>query len=126
MFLREHLVELEQYTAIIGARGVWSRRTRPSIRPPPPPGRWVGTGVIIGLVVEAGSEQPVAGARVSVSLADGGSTGGLTNERGRFLLLNVPYGAYMLRVAATGHLTQRQGVCWWPDRSQRCRQREGC
>lgn len=65
------------------------------------------TGSIRGKVVEASSLQPLAGAQVSI---EGTGRGGLTNDAGDFLLLNVPAGEYSVRVDMIGYRTATERV----------------
>lgn len=58
------------------------------------------TGTIEGRVTASGSGQPVRGALVTV---EGTNIGTETGEDGRYVLLNVPAGRHMLRVAAIGY-----------------------
>ncbi len=55
---------------------------------------------ITGTVVDAASQRPLAGAQVAV---DGTDTGTLTDNRGRFLILNAPSGPVTLRVVMIGY-----------------------
>ena len=57
------------------------------------------TGTVTGVVRDAVSLQTMAGAQVSV---DGTSIGGLTNNVGRYLLLNVPAGEQTVTVVSLG------------------------
>jgi TonB-linked SusC/RagA family outer membrane protein len=57
-------------------------------------------GSVAGVVVDAATQQPLAGALVTIQ-ATGAS--GLTDERGRFLLANVPRGTHTLRVQFLGY-----------------------
>lgn len=55
---------------------------------------------ITGTVVEATTQRPLAGAQV---LIEGTELGGLTDNRGRFLILNAPSGTVTLRVLMIGY-----------------------
>ncbi len=59
-------------------------------------------GNIGGAVISAETQQPLAGASVLVA---GTNLGTLTNEDGRFLLMNVPGDRVRLRVTMLGHRT---------------------
>jgi TonB-linked SusC/RagA family outer membrane protein len=58
------------------------------------------TGTVQGVVVEATTGRPLSGAQVSIQ---GRGIGTLSNQQGRFQLLNVPAGAQTLRVDLIGH-----------------------
>lgn len=60
------------------------------------------TGRVSGQVVAAGSLQPLSGAQVVVA---GTGIGALTNDQGRYLLLNVPAGQTDIRVIMVGRHT---------------------
>lgn len=62
---------------------------------------------LTGLVTEAGSQRPLAGAQVYVP---GTSFGALTNNQGRFLLVNVPAGSVTVRVELIGYGTSEATV----------------
>ena len=55
---------------------------------------------ITGTVVEEGSQRPIAGAQV---LVEGTELGSLTDNRGRFLILNAPGGTVTVRVVMIGY-----------------------
>ena len=55
---------------------------------------------ITGSVVEATTQRPLAGAQVVI---DGTEIGSLTDNRGRFLILNAPSGTVTLRVLMIGY-----------------------
>jgi len=57
------------------------------------------TGTITGRIVDATTQQPVAGARVSVSGTNAGTT---SRDDGRFVLAAVPTGTRTLRIARIG------------------------
>jgi TonB-dependent starch-binding outer membrane protein SusC len=57
-------------------------------------------GSVTGIVMEAGSQRPLAGAQV---LVVGTGIGGVTNNQGRYLLTNVPDGEARLRVERIGY-----------------------
>ncbi|NNF13981.1 MAG: SusC/RagA family TonB-linked outer membrane protein [Gemmatimonadetes bacterium] len=65
------------------------------------------TGTVTGLVRDAVSLQPLAGAQVSV---EGTGVGGLVNNVGRFLLLNVPSGQQTINVTLIGYSAGSQTV----------------
>ena len=58
------------------------------------------TGTITGAVQDAVSQAPIAGAQVSVV---GTSLGGLANNVGRYLIINVPAGEHTVRVDIIGY-----------------------
>jgi TonB-dependent starch-binding outer membrane protein SusC len=58
------------------------------------------TGTVTGLVRDAVSQAPLAGAQVSL---EGTGLGGLVNNVGRFLILNVPAGQHTLNVQLIGY-----------------------
>jgi len=64
-------------------------------------------GTVTGLVRDAVSLQPQAGAQVSV---DGSGVGGLANNVGRYLLLNVPAGQQTITAQIIGFGTVSQTV----------------
>ena len=55
---------------------------------------------ITGTVVDGGTQRPLAGAQV---LIEGTELGGLTDNRGRFLILNVPSASVTVRVLMIGY-----------------------
>ncbi|MDE2784245.1 MAG: SusC/RagA family TonB-linked outer membrane protein [Gemmatimonadota bacterium] len=55
---------------------------------------------ITGTVIASSSQQPLAGAQVQI---DGTELGSLTDNRGRFLILNAPGGAVTVRVVMIGY-----------------------
>ena len=57
-------------------------------------------GNVAGVVVDAATQQPLAGALVTIQAT---AASGLTDERGRFLLANVPRGTHTLRVQFLGY-----------------------
>lgn len=65
------------------------------------------TGSINGQVTAAGSERPLAGAQVFIP---GTGVGNITNNEGRFLLLNVPTGPQTVRVQMLGYEQAEQQV----------------
>jgi len=65
------------------------------------------TGTVTGLVRDAVSLAPLAGAQVSV---EGTGIGGLVNNVGRFLLLNVPAGTQTINVTLIGYTAGSQTV----------------
>jgi TonB-dependent starch-binding outer membrane protein SusC len=65
------------------------------------------TGTVTGLVRDAVNLAPLAGAQVSV---EGTGIGGLVNNVGRFLLLNVPAGTHTLNVTMIGYSVGSQTV----------------
>ncbi len=65
------------------------------------------TGTITGQVVEARTQRPLAGAQVLIA---GTGLGTLTNNAGRFMLVNVPAGTATVRVQMLGFGTAEQTV----------------
>lgn len=65
------------------------------------------TGTITGRVVDAASQQALAGAQVSVV---GTTHGGLANASGTYLILNVPAGMHTVRVQMIGRVMQERQV----------------
>jgi TonB-linked SusC/RagA family outer membrane protein len=65
------------------------------------------TGTVTGLVRDAASLAPLAGAQVAV---EGTGIGGLVNNVGRFLLLNVPAGTQTVNVTVIGYSAGSQTV----------------
>ncbi len=65
------------------------------------------TGTVTGQVRDASTLAPLAGAQVSV---EGTGIGGLVNNVGRFLLLNVPAGTQTLNVTIIGYSAGSQTV----------------
>jgi TonB-linked SusC/RagA family outer membrane protein len=64
------------------------------------------TGTVQGVVVDATTQRPMSSAQVTIQ---GTQLGTLTNQQGRFQLLNVPAGAHTLRVELVGYAaTTRQ------------------
>ncbi|HEX6939850.1 MAG TPA: SusC/RagA family TonB-linked outer membrane protein [Longimicrobiales bacterium] len=58
------------------------------------------TGTVTGRVVDAGTQQPLAGAQVTVG---GTQLGALANENGTFLIRNVPAGVRTIRAQMIGY-----------------------
>ncbi len=65
------------------------------------------TGTIQGQVVDANTGRPLPSAQVTVQ---GTQLGGLTNQQGRFLLLNVPAGQQTVRVILIGYSPEEATV----------------
>jgi len=65
------------------------------------------TGSVVGQVLSGATMQPLRGAQVSLP---GLNMGGLTNDSGRFLILNVPQGARQLRVDMIGFETATREI----------------
>jgi TonB-linked SusC/RagA family outer membrane protein len=57
------------------------------------------TGTVQGIVLNVTTQQPVAGAQVALA---GTRYGMVTNQQGRFMMLNIPAGTYTLRVELMG------------------------
>jgi TonB-linked SusC/RagA family outer membrane protein len=60
------------------------------------------TGTVVATVLDAGNRQPLPGAQVSIP---GLQLGGLTNQQGRYLILNVPVGTHEVRAELVGRVT---------------------
>jgi TonB-dependent starch-binding outer membrane protein SusC len=58
------------------------------------------TGTVQGQVVDASTGQPLPSTQISV---EGTGLGGLTNQQGRFLILNVPVGQQTVRAVLIGY-----------------------
>lgn len=71
-------------------------------------------GRITGEVRTSPAARPLEGAQVSL---EGTAMGSLTNEQGRYLILNVPPGDYAVRVTMLGYGTERQEVTVRPGSS---------
>lgn len=67
----------------------------------------VGTGSISGVVVESGSNEPVENARISTNPA---SSTVFTNEKGEFILKDIPAQDYSVEARKDGLLTQFEGA----------------
>ncbi|HSJ09525.1 MAG TPA: carboxypeptidase-like regulatory domain-containing protein [Longimicrobiales bacterium] len=65
------------------------------------------TGSVQGIVLDAQSNRPLAGAQVSIQET---SLQTITNEQGRFLLLNVPAGTRMIRLELLGYGTATREI----------------
>lgn len=65
------------------------------------------TGTVTGLVRDAVTQQAVPGAQVSIP---GTGIGGLANNSGRYLLLNVPAGQHTITVQLIGYATVERQV----------------
>ncbi|MEW5702643.1 MAG: TonB-dependent receptor [Candidatus Zixiibacteriota bacterium] len=62
---------------------------------------WAGTtGKLSGVVTDQSTGQPIPGAAVSV---EGTQWGALTDQDGRFVLLNIPVGYYTLKASIVGY-----------------------
>jgi outer membrane receptor protein involved in Fe transport len=71
--------------------------------------RRAGTGVITGTLIEAGTKEPVSFATiVLLSSPDSVMAGGAAaDEKGYFILSNLPAGKYLLKVSMVGYQTKR-------------------
>lgn len=65
----------------------------------------VGAGKITGVVTDASTGQPLGGAQVYL---EGTGIGTLTQENGRYFLINVPAGSYTLVAQLIGYATVRK------------------
>ena len=64
-------------------------------------------GTVTGTVTDAATQQPIAGAQVFMA---GTNRGALTNQQGRFEIVNVPAGRYDVRVSFVGYSAGAQSV----------------
>jgi TonB-dependent starch-binding outer membrane protein SusC len=64
-------------------------------------------GTVTGVVVEAATQRPMPGTQVSIA---GTQLGGVTNQDGRYIILNVPAGAREVRVTRIGYAQTTQQV----------------
>jgi len=80
----------------------------------PAPARTTGGAALVGVVVEAGSVRPVAGANVSIS---GSAIRSTTDARGRFVLFGVAPGPQMLQVEMLGYASRAEIVTVTPNRT---------
>ncbi|MGH7502911.1 MAG: SusC/RagA family TonB-linked outer membrane protein [Longimicrobiales bacterium] len=71
----------------------------------PAPAAAQATGSVRGTVIEAGTQQPLVGAQVSV---EGTQRGGLTDSNGSFLITGVPVGTVTVRVESIGYRSVEQ------------------
>src|SRR5690606_15698935 len=65
------------------------------------------TGRIQGTVTDAATQRPLAGVQISVQ---GTGIGLITNDQGRYLLLNVPAGQHVVRATTIGYGSAQQTV----------------
>ena len=70
------------------------------------------TGSVTGTILDASTGGPLDAVQVSLETVGRGETnlGGLTQATGRFLIINVPVGQYVLRAQLLGFGTQTQVV----------------
>jgi TonB-dependent SusC/RagA subfamily outer membrane receptor len=64
-------------------------------------------GTVAGVVLEAATQRPLPGVQVSIA---GTQLGTLTNQEGRFIILNVPAGTRDVRVTRIGYAQTTQQV----------------
>lgn len=64
-------------------------------------------GTVTGTVVDQGTNQPLAGAQITVS---GTQLGTITNQQGRFVIPNVPTGPRQVRASVIGYSASTQTV----------------
>src|SRR5690242_11913184 len=57
------------------------------------------TGKLVGRVLDAANKQPLAGVNVAVPAA---RTGAVTDEQGRFVIVNIPAGTYEVKFNLIG------------------------
>lgn len=72
---------------------------------PPPLTAQQGSGKVTGVVRDAATGQPLAGAQVFV---EGLNVGALSAENGRYFLINVPAGTYTITAQLIGYATVRK------------------
>ena len=65
------------------------------------------TGTITGRVIDGATQQPLAGAQITVA---GTQLGGIANAEGTFLILNVPAGQHTVRAQMIGYASQEARV----------------
>ncbi len=58
------------------------------------------TGKITGVITDAKNQQPLVGVSVAVQ---GTSMGAITDVDGRYIILNVPVGTYIVKISAVGY-----------------------
>ena len=93
-----------------GATRLFDEWDRPPIPPPPPP-EGPQTSVLEGVVFHADTQQPIAGARVSVRTGPNSQRGPIvTDEAGRFRFDRLPAGGLQLIVTASGFAGRTVGV----------------
>lgn len=93
-----------------GATRLFDEWDRPPIPPPPPP-EGPQTSVLEGVVFHADTQQPIAGARVSVCTGPNSQRGPIiTDEAGRFRFDRLPAGGLQLIVTASGLAGRTVGV----------------
>jgi TonB-linked SusC/RagA family outer membrane protein len=66
-----------------------------------------GTGTVTGVVVSANDINPLSGVQI---LVEGGGIGVISNNAGRYLLLNAPTGDIVISATMLGRVTARQAV----------------
>jgi Carboxypeptidase regulatory-like domain/Polysaccharide lyase family 4, domain II len=64
---------------------------------------------ISGMVTEAENGQPLRGAKVDIEGPGAGLMGGVTDDRGRFEIKNIPPGRYQLWASRPGSISMRYG-----------------
>jgi TonB-linked SusC/RagA family outer membrane protein len=64
-------------------------------------------GTVTGVVVEAGTMRPLSGVQISIA---GTQLGTLTNQEGRYIIMNVPAGAREVRATRIGYAQGTQQV----------------
>ncbi len=73
----------------------------------PGPAAAQNTGTVTGQVIDAGTAAPMGSAQVYLV---GTGLGTLSNQAGRFIILNVPAGSYTIRVELIGHSAPEQQI----------------
>ena len=80
---------------------------------PQPQQRHVQEGRLDGVVYDATSRTPVAGATVTAALSSGGWSRSVTTDvSGRFSLVDVPLGLYRITASIDGYLPAEYGQMW--------------
>jgi TonB-dependent SusC/RagA subfamily outer membrane receptor len=85
--------------AVVAALGVVFLAPRPT--------QAQNTGTVTGQVIDANTQAPMGSAQVYL---EGTGLGTLTNQAGRFIILNVPAGSYTIRVDLIGHRAPDQQI----------------
>jgi hypothetical protein len=73
------------------------------------PDRWQQPATVEGIVVDAVSGRPVAGAAVAIAVRGSQTAQTHSSQNGRFLIQGMPAGTYMLSAKAAGYLDSTAG-----------------
>ncbi len=60
------------------------------------------TGKITGVITDGANQQPLVGVTIGIQ---GTSWGAITDADGRYIILNIPVGTYVLNISAVGYST---------------------